>query len=196
LVGLAAAGRRLGAEHRLVQVGLHHPLQQQRPKDQAAHLEGRPLLVGRLIPVGLGPPLRLGTGAGQEGGRRVPRSPRCPPAGHGAGSHAAPGPRRRPGRRPPRAKPSGPCRFPRSPGREAARRCGPARIRRPPPAGPAWSRCAVSRAPVRGPPRLPSTASRSSRSRARRTAPKLPRAAVPARSDHSSARPGFNRCWG
>ncbi len=37
-------------------------------------------------------------------GRRQPRrsrSPRCPPAGHGAGSHAAPGPRRRPGRSPP-----------------------------------------------------------------------------------------------
>ncbi|MFJ9361613.1 hypothetical protein [Streptomyces mirabilis] len=66
MVGLAAAGRRLGAEHRLVHVGLHHPLQQQRPKDQAAHLEGRALLVGRLLPVDLGQPLRLGTGAGQE----------------------------------------------------------------------------------------------------------------------------------
>lgn len=66
MVGLAAVGRRLGAEHRLVQVGLHHPLQRQRPKDQAAHLEGPPLLVGRLLPVDLGQPLRLGTGAGQE----------------------------------------------------------------------------------------------------------------------------------
>ncbi|MFD9659294.1 hypothetical protein [Streptomyces mirabilis] len=66
MVGRAAAGQRDGAEHRLVQVGLLHPLQQQWPKDRAEHLEGRPLLVGRLLSVDLGQPLHLGTGAGQE----------------------------------------------------------------------------------------------------------------------------------